>query len=178
VNINRDVYDEYFINLYDQYFRRVVKFLLKYVNDFNLAEDLAHDIFIKFYQKKRRISGDESMVRSYIFKSAKNIAIDYSRKQKRDEKNFMESLTVIDTGDDNFTSRLEEFIIEGEIISTVEDVLLEFPERSRRLFLEIAMEGKNMKKVSREENVSGYFIRKLYLQIRDTIRERLDKSDT
>lgn len=177
MNFNRDVYDDYFTDLYSNNYKKVVKSLLKYVHDFSLAEDLAHDIFAKFYEKKIRINGDEAMARRYIFKSAKHIAIDYLRTKKREERNLARTIPLLDIDDNLFMSKLEDYYIEGELISNVADILQEFPERSRNIFLKIVLYDKKTKSLAREENISGYYINKTFSMVMDVIRDRLRYND-
>lgn len=165
-------YDFYFSELYEKYFYRVVKYLTKVVNDFSLAEDLAHDLFFKFYEKKIRIDGDPLKTGNYILKSAKNRALDYIRCEQRRQEKYSRHLAEISEIDDAFLTRLDDAYICGEIISTVEDVLLDFPEKTRRIFMDM-VEGKKLIDVSGEQSLTRYMIKKDYDKVCRVMRDKL-----
>lgn len=165
-------YDRYFSDLYEKNFNRVVKYLLRVVHDFSLAEDLAHDLFFKFYQKRIRPEGDPQRVSNYIIKSAKNRALDYLRSEKRREERLSRQIAEISTIDDRFLAEIEDSYICGEIISTVEDVLHDFPDRTRRIFMEM-VQGKKLIDVSDEQSMTRYMTKKDYERVCRRMRERL-----
>ncbi|HQO40734.1 MAG TPA: sigma-70 family RNA polymerase sigma factor [Spirochaetota bacterium] len=165
-------YDQYFTNLYDEHFKVVVKYLLRVVHDFSQAEDLAHDLFFKFYEKRIRIEGDSRRVLNYILKSAKNRALDHIRLENRRQEKYSRHIGEIAVVDDAFMAELENSYICGEIISTVKDVLLDFPERTRRIFMDI-VEGKKLVDVSDELSMTRYMTKKDYQKVCRVMRERL-----
>ncbi len=171
---NNDDFDAYFSELYVRNFDRIVKFLITIVHDFPLAEDLTHDVFMKFYRRRIFIPGDPGKTRNYMLKSAKNIAIDYLRREKRHDDKCRRIIEDIDTLDDAFYSEIENAVIEGEIISKVEDTLLEFPERKRKAFLQIINSGNGDHADTRDgDKMSRYRKQKLYIEIITTLQNRL-----
>jgi RNA polymerase sigma-70 factor (ECF subfamily) len=165
-------YDQYFTKLYDEHFNVVVKSLLRFVHDFSQAEDLAHDLFFKFYEKRIRIDGDRRRVLNYILKSAKNRALDHIRLVKRRQDKYSRHIGEIAVIDDAFMAELENSYICGEIISTVNDVLLDFPERTRKIFMDI-VKGKKLADVSDELSMTRYMAKKDYQKVCRAMRERL-----
>jgi RNA polymerase sigma factor (sigma-70 family) len=142
------------------------------VHDFSQAEDLAHDLFFKFYEKRIRIDGDRRRVLNYILKSAKNRALDHIRLVKRRQDKYSRHIGEIAVIDDAFMAELENSYICGEIISTVNDVLLDFPERTRKIFMDI-VKGKKLADVSDELSMTRYMAKKDYQKVCRAMRERL-----
>jgi len=173
VKIQKSGFDQYFIITYRNNYERVVRYLENMTGDFSLAEDLAHELFTRFYKNRIFVEGDERKTRNYMIKSARNIAIDHQRKQRRINENFRLSVPLIEDTGEAFNTELENMVIEGEIISTVHETLLEFPERSRRVFLDIVLEGKNIKLMSSEQKISRYYIKKTYREICSRLYEKL-----
>lgn len=165
-------YDRYFSDLYELHFNRVVKYLIQVVHDFSVAEDLAHDLFFKFYQKRIRIDGDPRRISNYIIKSAKNRALDFIRNEQRRQEKYSRHFKEIAACDDDFLTELEDAHICGEIISTVQDVLLDFPERTRKIFMDM-VEGKKLIDVSDEQSMTRYMTKKDYEKVCRVMRERL-----
>ena len=165
-------YDHYFSGLYEKHFNRVVKYLLSIVHDFFVAEDIAHDVFFRFYQKRVQIDGDQRRVASYVLKSAKNRALDYLRTERRRHDKYCCNIPEISGIDEILPSEIENCYICGEIVSTVEDVLHDFPERTRKIFIEM-VEGKKLIDVSDDLSISRYMTKKDYEKVCRAMRERL-----
>ena len=67
------------VNLYNE---RLVLFLFGFVKDFSEAEDLAADTFLHLLVKKPSFK-QEAAFKTWLFRIAKNKAIDFLRKKKR-----------------------------------------------------------------------------------------------
>ncbi|HPS58247.1 MAG TPA: sigma-70 family RNA polymerase sigma factor [Spirochaetota bacterium] len=165
-------YDQYFSSIYEKYFNKVVKYLVNVVHDFSIAEDLAHDLFFKFYQKRIKLDGDPQRISNYILKSAKNRALDHLRNERRRQDKYSRHINEIAEINDRFLAEIEDFYICGEIISTVEDVLLDFPDRTRRIFMDM-VEGKKLIDVSDEQSMTRYMTKKDYEKVCRVMREKL-----
>jgi RNA polymerase sigma-70 factor (ECF subfamily) len=149
-----------------------VKYLFLLVNDLNIAEDLAHDIFARIYKSKNsNILGLQ--FRNYIRKAARNIAIDHLRQKSREEAKQEKIIPELTEFDQNFYSSIESSFIDGELIATVHDVLDEFSEKNRKVFISRIMEKKTRKQVSEEEKISSYAVKKVEDEILYKLREKL-----
>jgi len=167
-----DPFDVIFIEIYNKNYAYLVKYLYLFVHDLNIAEDLAHDIFLRIY-KSRNTEITGSKFRNYIKKAARNIAIDHARKVSRDKAKIEKIIPEITDINDAFYSSLENSFIEGEIISTVQDILDNFPERNRKIFISRMMEYKTRKQVSEEEQISSYSVKRIENEILYRLREKL-----
>lgn len=65
----------------DLYSDRVFRFILKSINDYEMAKDIVQDTYLKLWEKHEKISAEK--VKSYIFTAAYHTMIDYIRKNKR-----------------------------------------------------------------------------------------------
>ncbi|HNX25270.1 MAG TPA: sigma-70 family RNA polymerase sigma factor [Spirochaetota bacterium] len=167
-----DSFDEKFEKIYRNNYLYLVKYLFLFVHDFNIAEDLAHDIFLRIYKSKNAvITGDQ--IRNYLKIAARNIAIDHLRKQSREEAKNKKIIPELKEYDEAFYSSLENSVIEGEVMSTVNDVLDNFTERGRKIFLSRIMEHKTRKKVSEEEDISLYTVKRIENEILYKLRAEL-----
>ncbi|MCM3735643.1 RNA polymerase sigma factor [Bacillus cytotoxicus] len=66
---------------YDQHSKSVLSFILLMVKDYQLAEDLTHDTFIKvflYYDSFKHHSSEKT----WLFSIAHNLTVDYLRKRK------------------------------------------------------------------------------------------------
>lgn len=68
--------------MFDIYYSPLCIFALKYIDSFDLAEDLVQEVFIKFWEK-RRIDQLQSSLKSYLFSAVKNNALNHIRQNKK-----------------------------------------------------------------------------------------------
>ena len=167
-----DSFDDIFIDIYDQNYAYLVKYLFLLINDFSIAEDLAHDIFLRLY-KSKNVSLDSPKLRNYIKKAARNIVIDYLKIKARYEAKNRKMIPVLKKLDGTTYSALESSVIEGEVISTVRDVLDEFPEKNRKIFISRMIDLKTRKQVAEEEKISAYIIKKIEHEIIHILKKKL-----
>ncbi|ADU30629.1 RNA polymerase sigma factor [Evansella cellulosilytica] len=66
---------------YEQYSDSVFKYICMMTRDYEQAEDLMHETFIKAFKSIDTFEG-RSKVRTYLFRIAHNVTIDYLRKSK------------------------------------------------------------------------------------------------
>jgi len=167
-----DPFDLVFIDIYNQNYNYLVKYLYLLVYDLNVAEDLAHDIFLRIYKSKNNnISGLQ--LRNYLKKSARNIAVDHLRHLSREEMKYQKIIPELKDLNEAFYLNLENSVIEGEVISTVRDVLEDFSERSRKIFISRIIENKTRREVSEEEKISPHSIKRIESEILYVLRKKL-----
>jgi RNA polymerase sigma factor (sigma-70 family) len=75
-----------FWKIYDQHYNRVRKFILAYVKDEWVADDLIQETFIKV-QKNLKSVKDPAKLSSWIFRIAYNLCHDHYRQAKRSSLN-------------------------------------------------------------------------------------------
>lgn len=68
-----------FHRLYDLYHQDVFQFLVYLVKDRLVAEDLSHEVYVRVLKSYDRFQG-KSSEKTWLFAIAKNVAIDYFRK--------------------------------------------------------------------------------------------------
>lgn len=71
-----------FENLVIKYKNNLIYFILRYVNDFSQAEDLAQDAFVEVLLHKERYHFKTGF-KTYLFTIGRNKAVDFIRKNKR-----------------------------------------------------------------------------------------------
>ncbi|MEO4053267.1 RNA polymerase sigma factor SigX [Solibacillus sp. CAU 1738] len=68
-----------FHRLYDDYHQDVFQFLIYLVKNRSVAEDLSHEVYVRVLRSYDRFQGNSSE-KTWLFSIAKNVAIDYFRK--------------------------------------------------------------------------------------------------
>lgn len=167
-----DSFDKLFEKIYREHFSFLVKYLNLIVRDFNIAQDLAHDIFLRIFKTKNPVVNGDN-IRNYLKKAAKNMAIDHLRKKAREESKTKRLIPDQGEYGEAFYQSLESSVIEGEVIFTVQDVLEKFSESSRKIFIARMVENKTRKQVSEEDGISSFIIKRIEKEILFKLRERL-----
>jgi RNA polymerase sigma-70 factor, ECF subfamily len=90
-DINTDVLQSFsegdnkaYFQLYNQLHVPVFRFCLHFVKDKDIANDIAHDVFVGLYEAKEKIRTDLSF-RSYLYAIVKNKISDFYRKASQEE---------------------------------------------------------------------------------------------
>jgi len=73
--------DSVFDELYQKYHHDVFQFLFYMVRNKEQAEDLVQEVYIRVFKAHHRFEG-KSSEKTWLFSIARNVAIDYFRKQK------------------------------------------------------------------------------------------------
>ena len=173
VTLNDEQFDEEFIALYKEYKDFIVKYLSTVVYDCNCAEDLAQDIFVRIY-KNGNIPPEGSVFRrNYMLKSARNMVIDYLRKKKKDELKMDKALPELAGNCKRMNNDVYNTVMRNFVASRVNEVLAEFPEKKKRIFVDILIDKKKLRDVSGSEELSKYKIRKIELEIFNRLKQQL-----
>lgn len=73
--------DSVFNDLHQRYHRDLFQFLFYMVKSRELAEDLVQEVYIRVLKAYQNFEGNSSE-KTWLFSIARNVAIDYFRKQK------------------------------------------------------------------------------------------------
>lgn len=78
-----------FHRLYDAYHQDVFQFLIYLVKNRTLAEDLAHEVYVRVLRSYDQFN-EKSSEKTWLFAIAKNVAIDHFRKQTVRKKHSLD----------------------------------------------------------------------------------------
>lgn len=81
--------DSVFDELYHKYHHDVFQFLFYMVRNKEHAEDLVQEVYIRVYKSYHRFKG-ESSEKTWLFSIARNVAIDFFRKQKSSKEKLLD----------------------------------------------------------------------------------------
>jgi len=68
--------------LIDRYKKRIINFIYRMISDYDEAQSLAQDAFVKIYETLKKYKPQENF-QSFIFTIAKNLTLNHIKKQKR-----------------------------------------------------------------------------------------------
>ena len=131
------------------------------------------DVFLKLYEKGICIDPYDPRSMNYLFTMARNMAIDFLRREKCRERKYREFFFGEVEMDDNFTATVEDYCIEGEVLATLHDTINSFPEEERKVFVEKHFNNMYCRGITEKYDISFYRIRKIEDRITGRIKGRL-----
>lgn len=113
-----------FADIYEQYFNLVCFIIAKYVKNTMDVEELANDVFIKFY--KRFLVTEIAQIKYYLITSAKNTALNYVYQKNKDIIEYNDDYTLFAKEESNIEyqnliAEMKRFLNEEQI-----DIILKY----------------------------------------------------
>jgi len=128
-------------------------FVARYINDFALAEDVAHDTFIKIWENREKINPDQNL-KAYLFTIARNRTINILRNKVYKLTDSIEksdlSFKISVLNNEYMTSRIDAMDMERIIEQTYK--LL--PEKIKETFILSRKKGLSYKEISEKLEIS------------------------
>lgn len=167
---NRTWSDSLFKDQYNKYYRVLVIYALKMVADETVAEDIVQDVFINILKLKRSFD-DELQLRAYLYAGVRNRVLDH-------QKHVNVKQTYINKVQENphayhLNSNGEEEFFSEEIYRRLFELVDTLPERQREVFIKL-MEGKKLKEIAEEMNISFETVRTQKHRGLNTLRKQMN----
>ncbi|MBM3702272.1 MAG: RNA polymerase sigma factor [Actinobacteria bacterium] len=77
----------YYEKIYRYFFQKIYRFVLLNISDNQAAEDITVDVFYKVYRYIIKVHLNSASFKPWIYKIARNLIIDYYRKEAKHKKN-------------------------------------------------------------------------------------------
>lgn len=157
-----------FKNLFNQYYKPLCVYSLKYCDSYSQAEDIVQELFVKFWNDKlyHKINGN---IGPYLFKSVKNNTLlfikDKSRYQFEDIESQLNILIEDEIGD------IEN--IEKEKIKLYKEIEA-LPEKCKEVFKAIVIENLKYKEAAAQLGISVNTVKTHYSRALKQLRNSLD----
>lgn len=138
--------------IYEDYAIKVRNFILSKVNDFNLAEDLTSDVFVKVYSKLDSFNDKKASLSTWIFTITRHTLIDYYRTRKVNEE-LPEDLTYEED---------EEDICTPENLDTLKEGLNKLSDKERDLIVLHYYSKETLKDIAKKMDISYAYAKVLH----------------
>lgn len=156
--------------IYHHYKQQLAVNFLKLLKDDDLAGDALQELFTRVWNNRTAIDPGQSF-KAYLYRIAKNLAIDYYRKAASDRQ--LRELLLQKT---NWYDPIEEQLIKKENKQIFESLLAKLPEQQRRAFELHKLNGKSYKEIATLMGISPSTINKHIYQASRNIKEQVLKS--
>lgn len=151
--------------------RELHAYLTRKLRNADTAADLTQETFLRFAECR---GGDRGTVvanaRSYLYRTAHNLAVDHLRRERRRKTDTCESAldTVLDDGPSP-----EEIVSGHDELDCVRAAVLELPERTRQVFTLTRIEGLTYRQAAERLQICDSSVQKHLAKATKHVMQRL-----
>lgn len=143
-------------------------FILKRVQDIQVAEDLLHDLYLRIHSLEQPIS--VQYPKAYVYRMANNLVIDHQRRASKSPLVIDETIEALDDRSP------EQKLIYQEQLQVVSAALKELPTKTQTIFKMQRIQEVGKRDVADEMGISVNMVEKHLRRAIQYCREQLKKS--
>lgn len=155
-----------FKSIYDEWAQPLFRFIYFKSKDKQLAQDIIHDAFVKYWDKIETVSQGKD--KSYLFTTAKNLLLNTVEHKKVVLKHQESNLNKNSPSSPHFELEVNEFR------QKLETAIANLPDKQREVFLMHRIEGYKYKEISQLLEISQKAVEKRMSQALKELRKTCD----
>src|SRR5690606_13042990 len=166
--------EEGLVGIYRLYNKPLLFFARKYVKDYQLAEEIVADVFVKVWERKANFNSLDS-VRAFLYIATKNRCLNQLR-----VKHVHENIEDITNYEDLLFEDADAFtkIVRTELIKTIFEEVERLPEKQRNIFNKLFLEDKTVEEIGEELNMAPQAVYTNKSRALATLRQSLRLKDS
>jgi RNA polymerase sigma-70 factor (family 1) len=151
--------------LYNRYYQPLCTHAIKFVGSREIAEDIVSDIFYQFYSKKifERVT---TSYRAYLFRTVRNQGYNHLKWEATKKIPMEDSFDLVS----NESQQPDHITQYEELYQDLEKIINDLPLQRRNIYLQANFEGKSLKEIATELNISIRTVEVQIYRARRTIR--------
>nr|WP_230383232.1 RNA polymerase sigma factor [Paracoccus shanxieyensis] len=149
-------------------------YLARILRDADLAEDLTQDAFLRCFATVQA-GGNPENLRSYLYRVARNVAVDHLRLQKRRRTDTTGSQTIAAIADPR--PGPERVLIDRERLRIFAQALAALPNKTRRIFILHRIDGLTYRDVADRMDLSESSVQKHLARALFEVLQRLQDDE-
>lgn len=157
---------EAFHYLFKSYYKSLVYFAMRYVDEREVGEDLVQELFAQLWESKSEYLSYNSF-RTFLYNSVRNASINYLRHKDVEQKYV--SYSLLNAGQDD---ELDLKVMEEELYRTLFRFVEELPARRKEIFM-LYLQGKKNEEIAILLGVSPETVKTAKKEAVRYIRERM-----
>lgn len=165
--------DKGLVGIYRLYYKQILFFAQKYVKNYQVAEEIVTDVFVKLWERRTAFTSLDS-VRAFLYIATKNRCLNQLRGKKYheaiDDVANYEDLLYDDT--DVFTK-----IIRTELLHMVYSAVQKLPQKQQEVFNMTFLEDKTVEDIGKEMNMTPHAVYTNKSRALATLRRNLQIRD-
>ena len=158
--------------LFHKYYGILCSFATKLVHDDVAAEEIVQEFYVKLWEKREQISIDSS-VKNYIFRSVKNLCLNFIQHNKTKIAHAQKLLSEVENNfsdDNNYP--------EPGLYEKIEESIKSLPEKRREIFRLSRQEGLKYQEIAQKLNISVKTVETQMSLAIKTLRDKLKNYTT
>lgn len=163
-----------FVSIYHRFYKQLFFFILKYIKEADVAEDIVADVFVKVWDRRMDFPTMENL-RAFVYISAKNASLNTIRAKR--SKGVHESLSgyedLLVDDRDAFSN-----LIHAELVHAIFTEVQKLPEKQREVFNLTFLEDKTVEEIAEELTMSPAAVYTNRSRAINTIRHLLRAKNT
>lgn len=156
--VGRIVTDNPLIRLFQSYRAELQTYLTRRLRDPELAADLTQEAFLRYAEHPPAMAGEIRNNRSYLYRTAHNLAVDHIRKSARDRTDMPGDPVMAALPDDHPGQEIQ--TADRQNLRQLRAVLDELPDRTRQVFALNRIEGLSYQQVAQRMGISESSVQK------------------
>jgi len=136
--------------VFRSHYAGMASFVQRFVRSPDLAEELVQDVFLKLWTKREQLAEIETL-RTYLFRAARNTALNYLRRVKLERRWAEEQGT---DADPPAAFAADDDTVEQEVAAAVKQAIDRLPPRCREIFLMSRDGGLTYAEIARSLDIS------------------------
>lgn len=148
---------------FDEYYQILAHFAFKYVHDFNIAEDIVHDLILEIYSKKRCFD-NLNKLKSFLYFSIKNRCLNHIEHENA-KNNYLQTT---DTNDEI----LLDSIIEEEIYFLINKAIKQLPNKLQSIY-QLVLTGASNEEIAEKLSLSLDSVKAYKKRGKQILKEKL-----
>ncbi|RBQ28849.1 RNA polymerase sigma factor [Aliarcobacter vitoriensis] len=148
-----------------KYYKEILNYVSKLTGDAEKAKDVTQETYLRAISAEQ----EKDINRSFLYKTAKNIVIDYIRKRNKD--NHVEFIEEIITSPKD--EQPEEVVLSDNHYENIMKIVDTLPKRSKEAFLMHSIDGYERKEIAQKMGISQSAVEKLINRAIKNLQEKL-----
>ncbi len=155
--------------LFHKYYGHLCSFAAKIINDNVAAEEIVQDFFVKLWEKREQLFIETSL-KNYLFRSVKNLCLNFIQHNKTKIRHAQIVLSEVETNfsDDGNYPEIDLFV-------KIEESINSLPEKRQEIFRLSRQEGLKYHKIAQKLNISVKTVETHMSLAIKSLREKLKK---
>ncbi len=168
---------EAFAKIFESYYKKLVFFIKEFLNDTEVAKEIAQDTFIKLWEIKESLLPNTNIT-GLLYTIARNKSLNYL-KQLSVTKKYLKSHSVeqnrLSLNQSSLDNNVFNFVIYNELNEKILEAIDKLPPRSKEIFKLSRNKGLSYKEIAQKLNISVNTVENLMVTTLKKLRETLKK---
>jgi RNA polymerase sigma-70 factor (family 1) len=161
-----------FSKIYRLYSRQLIYVTEKITGNKEAAEDIAAESFIKIL-KKRNPFESEPKLKSYLFTTAQNAALDWLRAEKRHHASHAEIKHLMETSEE----AIERTLIRSHLLQTLYNEIEQLSPQYRDIITKSFIQGQSLTEISEQMGLAYKTVQNLKAKALQQLRIKLSERE-